>query len=617
MTIHSDRLAALRATLCAHGLDGFLVPLTDEHMSEYVGAYARRLEWLTGFAGSAGSAAVLIDRAAMFTDGRYTLQVRQQVDGALYEYRSIPAEPMIEWVAANVPAGGRIGFDPWLTTRAFARSLEAALKPKGATLTPVGPNPIDTIRTDQPAPSTAPAEVLALEYSGQSPVEKRAAIAAELKARGAGTLVLAALDSIAWLFNIRGRDVPRTPVVRSFALLRDDQTATLFTDPAKISADVAAHLGPEVAVQPYSAFGPALEALQGTVMLDPAWCVAAVFEALDRAGVTLIEGRDPCVPRKAAKNQTELAGMRAAHVRDGLAVSKFLHSMDANPAIDELDAQARLEGFRRESNLLRDLSFDSISAFGPNGASPHYHATPQSNRRIEGDSLYLIDSGGQYPDGTTDITRTIAVGTPTPEMRDRFTRVLKGHIALATARFPRGTRGGQLDILARQYLWEAGLDYAHGTGHGVGHFLGVHEGPQRIASAPGATGTDEVLHPGMVLSNEPGFYRSGPDGAGEYGIRIENLVIVVEDPRPGDIEPMLAFETITLAPIDRRLIEPAMMTPAEIAWLDGYHARVRTAHADRLEGAARDWLLAATAPLPPSPGGGMIESGLLHRRTPA
>jgi Xaa-Pro aminopeptidase len=599
MSTQSDRLAALRAELATRGLDGFIVPLTDEHMSEYVGAYARRLEWLTGFAGSAGNAAVLRAKAAMFVDGRYTLQVRQQVDGALYEYRSVPSEPLIDWLAANAAAGARIGYDPWLTTRAFVRNAEAALTATGAALVAVDSNPIDAVWTDQPAPSAAPADVLGLEFTGQSSADKLALLAGELKAAGAATLAIAALDSIAWLFNIRGTDVARTPVVRAFALLRDDATATLFTDLAKISAEVAAHLGPNVDVQPYAAFGPALEALRGTVMLDPAWCVAAMFEALARGGAMLVERRDPCIAPKAAKNAVELDGMRAAHVRDGLAVSKFLHSLEADPPADELAAQARLEAFRRESNLLKDLSFDSISAFGPNGASPHYRSEPESNLPLTGNSLYLIDSGGQYPDGTTDITRTVAVGTPSAEMRDRFTRVLKGHIALATARFPRGTRGGQLDILARQFLWSAGLDYAHGTGHGVGHFLGVHEGPQRIASAPGAMGVDEILQPGMVLSNEPGFYKTGPDGAGEYGIRVENLVIVVEDPRPGDIEPMLAFETITLAPIDRRLIEPGLMTASEIEWLDGYHARVRDAHADHLAGDARDWLLAATAPLLP------------------
>jgi Xaa-Pro aminopeptidase len=327
-------------------------------------------------------------------------------------------------------------------------------------------------------------------------------------------------------------------------------------------------------------------------MLDPAWSVAAIYEALGRGKARLIETRDPCILPKSAKNPAELDGMRAAHVRDGAAIAKFLHSVDTSPPVDELDASDRLEAFRRESNLLKDLSFDSISALGPNAALPHYKSDPTTNRPFGGEQIYLIDSGGQYPDGTTDITRTVALGKPTPEMRDRYTRVLKGHIALATARFPRGTRGGQLDILARQFLWSAGLDYAHGTGHGVGHFLAVHEGPQRIASAPGAQGVDEVLLPGMVLSNEPGFYKTG-----EYGIRIENLVIVIEDARPGDLEPMLAFETITMAPIDKRLIEPALMTVGEIGWLDSYHAQVRAALEPQLDGAARDWLLDATAPL--------------------
>lgn len=588
MSIFADRLAALRAELAGRDLDGFILPLTDEHMSEYVGSYARRLEWLTGFQGSAGNAVVLADAAAMFVDGRYTLQVRQQVEDGLYEYRSVPSEPLIGWLAATAPAGARIGYDPWLTTRGFLRSAAAA----GLTLVPVDTNPVDAIWAGKPQPSLAPAEVLGLEFAGESSAEKRADIAAMLKKAGAGSVLLSALDSIAWLFNIRGHDVSRTPVVRAFAIVRDDATATLFTDPAKIPAEVKAHLGPDVSVEPYEAFGPALEKLGGKVMLDPAWSVAAIFEALARSTAEIVEARDPCIMPKAAKNGTELDGVRAAHVRDGLAVSRFLHSVDADRPADELAAEARLEGFRRESNLLKDLSFDSISAFGPNGASPHYRSEPATNRKLEGDSLYLIDSGGQYPDGTTDITRTVAIGTPSAEMRDRFTRVLKGHIALATARFPRGTRGGQLDILARQFLWSAGLDYAHGTGHGVGHYLGVHEGPQRIAAAAGAPGIEEVLQPGMVLSNEPGFYK-----AGEYGIRTENLVIVVEDKREGDLEPMLAFETVTLAPIDKRLIEPALMTAPEIAWLDAYHTRVRDAHAGHVEGPALDWLLASTAPL--------------------
>lgn len=592
MSSYNDRIQALRAQLQRNGLQGFIIPLTDEHMSEYVGAYARRLEWLTGFQGSAGSAAVLADKAAMFVDGRYTLQVRQQVDGALYEYRSVPSEPMADWLAASAAEGARIGYDPWLTTRGFLATASAALSPRGIELVAVEQNPVDAIWADQPAPSAAPAVVQPLDFAGQSSAEKRAAIAAQMRAAGAGALVVSALDSIAWLLNIRGSDVSRTPVVRAFALLADDGSVRLFTDPAKITPEVAAHLGPDVTVAPYEDFGPALEALKGKVWLDPAWSVAAIFEALARSGATVLERRDPCQLSKATKNPVELSGMRAAHVRDGVAISKFLHSIDADTPADELAAEARLEAFRRESNLLKDLSFDSISAYGANAASPHYRSTPETSLPLEGDGLYLIDSGGQYPDGTTDITRTVAIGTPTAEMRDRFTRVLKGHIALACARFPKGTRGGQLDILARQFLWSSGCDYAHGTGHGVGHFLGVHEGPQRIAAAVGAAGVDEPLLPGMVLSNEPGYYK-----AGAYGIRTENLVIVVEDPQPGDEQPMLAFETITLAPIDLRLVEPALLTAEEAAWLDAYHARVREALEGQLDGAARDWLLAATRPL--------------------
>jgi Xaa-Pro aminopeptidase len=592
MSIHDTRLAALRAQLKSQRLDGFIIPLTDEHMSEYVGTYARRLEWVTGFTGSAGSAVVLETRAALFIDGRYTLQAAQQVPETLFQHVGVPAQSVVGWLEAHAPAGARIGYDPWLATRSFAQQAAAALGRRGAELVPVTANPVDAIWEGQPAPSAAPAEVLGDEFTGESSADKRARIAGVLKQAGANAVAIAALDSIAWLFNIRGKDVPRTPVVRAFALVRDDGSATLYTAPAKIPAEVAAHLGADVRVEPYDGFGPALEALDGAVMLDPAWSVAALFQAIGRGKARIIEARDPCIAPKAAKNAVELSGMRAAHVRDGLAVAKFLHSLEVDRPADELAAEARLEGFRRESNLLKDLSFDSISAFGPNAASPHYRSTPESNLKLAGNSLYLIDSGGQYSDGTTDITRTVAVGTPTAEMCDRFTRVLKGHIALAQARFPRGTRGGQLDILARQFLWAAGLDYAHGTGHGVGHFLGVHEGPQRIAAAPGAQGVEEVLQPGMILSNEPGFYK-----AGEYGIRTENLVIVVEDARPGDLEPMLAFETITLAPIDKRLIEPGLMSPAEVAWLDAYHARVREAHAPQLEGERLAWLLEATAPL--------------------
>lgn len=595
MTNPADRIARLRETLTAEKLDGFIIPLTDEHMSEYVGAYARRLEWLTGFQGSAGSAVVLKKAAAIFVDGRYTVQVRAQVDGALYEYRSVPSEPIHQWLAANASEGDRIGYDPWLTTRAFLRTAEATLSPRGIQLVPVARNPVDLIWADQPAPSTAPAEVLGDEFTGRTSADKRRAIAEGLNAAGASAVILSALDSVAWVLNIRGSDISRTPVVRAFAIVHADATATLYTDPAKITPEVKAHLGAQVSVEPYEAFGPALERLSGAVQLDPAWSVAALFEALARGKAQVVETRDPTTLPKAAKNPTELEGMRTAHVRDGGAIAKFLHSLDATPPADELDASDRLEAFRRESNLLKDLSFDSISAIGPNAALPHYRSEAATNRSFAGESIYLIDSGGQYPDGTTDITRTVAIATPTAEMKDRYTRVLKGHIALAVARFPRGTRGGQLDILARQFLWSAGLDYAHGTGHGVGHFLGVHEGPQRIAAAVGAPGVEEPLLPGMVLSNEPGYYKEGG-----YGIRIENLVIVHEDKRDGDLEPMLAFETITLAPIDKRLIEPALMTAGEIEWLDGYHRRVREALSPQLSGPAHAWLLEATSPLLPA-----------------
>ncbi|WP_448586439.1 aminopeptidase P family protein [Thermaurantiacus sp.] len=590
----AERLAAFRAHLSRLGLDGFIVPLTDAHMSEYVGADARRLEWLTGFRGSAGTAVVLAHRAAIFTDGRYTLQVREEVDGALFEFVSLPAVEPAQWLHAAAAPGAVIGYDPWLHTRAF---LEGARRAAPAlAFRPVSENPVDAVWADRPAPSLAPIEVHPLEFAGEDHATKRRRYAEALSRLGADVGVVAALDSVAWLLNIRGADVPRTPVVRAFALVAADASAKLFVDPAKLAPAARAHLGDAVTIHPYAGFAAALGALTGArVLVDPGTCVAAIADRLEAAGATLVAGRDPVIAMKAAKNATEVAGARAAHRRDGLALSRFLAWLDREApsgGLDELAAEAKLEAFRRESNLLRDLAFDTISAAGPNGAFPHYRATPRTNRPLLPGTLYLVDSGGQYPDGTTDVTRTVAIGPPSPDMRDRFTRVLKGHIALAVARFPRGTRGGQLDVLARQHLWAAGLDYAHGTGHGVGSYLSVHEGPQRIAAARGAPGIDEPLVPGMILSNEPGCYRPG-----HYGIRIENLVLVVEDPRPDDEEPMLALETLTLAPIDLRLVEPSLLTPAEIAWLDSYHARVRAAHAPHLEGPERAWLEAATRPL--------------------
>ena len=597
MSNHADRLAAVRAQLAAERLTGFVVPLTDEHMSEYVGGYAQRLAWLTGFEGSAGSAVVLADKAAMFIDGRYTLQVRDQVDGALYDYVAVPATPTTDWLAVNARAGDRIGYDPWLHTRGWVTAATVALEPAGAKLVAVNVNPIDRVWSERPLPSSAQLEVHPDALAGETSAAKRARIAAWLDARGADAVVVSALDSIAWVFNIRGTDVTHTPVALAFALLHADHSADLYVDADKVPATVAAHLGDDVRLHPKAAFGEALEGLGGrTVVADPVSAVAAIFGHLAAGGARVVEARDPCVLPKAVKNATEIAGSRAAHVRDGAALTRFLHwfateASDGN--FDELTVAAKLQQFREATNQLRDLSFDTISGAGPNGAVVHYRVSAATNRRIEPDSLFLVDSGGQYADGTTDVTRTLAVGTPTPEMRMRFTQVLQGHIALATAVFPAGTRGAQLDVLARQYLWAAGVDYAHGTGHGVGSFLAVHEGPQRIAKpAGGQAGTDEPLIAGMIVSNEPGYYK-----AGAFGIRIENLVLVEPRAVVGAEQDMLGFATLTLAPIDRTLIETAALSAAQRAWVDAYHARVVAEIGPLLGEAEQAWLAAATAPL--------------------
>ncbi len=593
MSTHKDRIEALRAQLGSQKLNGFVVPLTDEHMSEYVGAYAQRLAWLTGFEGSAGSAAVLADKAAIFTDGRYTLQVRDQVDGNLYSYQSVPETSVGDWLAGQVKAGDRIGYDPWLHTKGWVEATRKALADKDAELVAIAENPIDRVWRDRPAPSGERLMPHGDDLAGQSSAEKRHAVADFLKGKRAQAGVVAALDSIAWLFNVRGRDVSRTPVGLAFAIVHADGKADLFVDPGKVDATLEAHLGADVTVRPRGDFAEALEALGGTVVADPQTCVAAIFERLKAGGAKIVEARDPCVLPKAKKNAVEIEGTRAAHVRDGAALTRFLHwfAQEApKGGLDELTAAERLEGFRRETNMLQDLSFDTISGAGPNGAIVHYRVSPETNRQIERDSLFLIDSGAQYVDGTTDVTRTLAVGTPTPEMRDRFTRVLKGHIAVATAVFPKGTRGVQLDTLARAPLWEVGLDYAHGTGHGVGSFLAVHEGPQRIAQ-PGSSqsGGDEPLAEGMILSDEPGYYKTGA-----YGIRVENLILTVKKDIPGAEKEMLGFETLTLAPIELALVDVDMLSPKERAWLNDYHARVRAELAPLLPEEVQGWLVEAT-----------------------
>ncbi|MBU0557214.1 MAG: aminopeptidase P family protein [Alphaproteobacteria bacterium] len=592
MSTHEDRLRALRAQLSRESLDGFVVPLTDEYLSEYVGAYAQRLAWLTGFLGSAGSAVVLPEEAAIFTDGRYTLQVRDQVDGAHWQFESVPQTSVAAWLGDHAPAGGRIGYDPWLHTRRWVEDATSALAKKGAILVPVESNPVDAVWDDRPHPSKARLIPHEDRYAGRSSAAKRADMADWMKAQDVDATVLTALDSIAWTFNIRGADVTHTPVALAYALLHADGKAEMFVDPAKIDADVRAHLGNAVTLLDRAEFITALGGLTGkTVAVDPDRAVSAIFEALDKANATIKPLRDPAVLPKAVKNETEITGHKAAQARDGAAMAKFLRWLSIEGpkgGQTEISVSDRLQAFREETGALVDLSFDTISGSGPNGAIVHYKASAETCRPVESGTLLLVDSGGQYRDGTTDITRTMAIGTPSDEMRHRFTLVLKGHIALACARFPAGTRGSQLDVLARQFLWAEALDYAHGTGHGVGSFLSVHEGPQRIATASG----DEPLQPGMILSNEPGYYKTGA-----YGIRIENLVLVVESGTGENDRPWYAFETLSHTPIDRVLIEVEALTPAERDWVNAYHARTLEIVGPQLEGEDKAWLEAACAPL--------------------
>jgi Xaa-Pro aminopeptidase len=597
MSSYADRLAALREQLKSEKLDGFVVPLTDEHMSEYVGSYAQRLQWLTGFKGSAGSAVVLPEEAAIFVDGRYTLQVRQQVSADDWSYQSVPETSVTDWLKDHAAKGARIGYDPWLHTRDWVKKAKQALASRGAELLPVGENPIDKIWIDRPEASKAKLVVQPDEYAGRGAAEKRTDIAEWLEKHDADAAVLSALDSIAWAFNVRGQDVTHTPVALAYAIVNKDGTADLFVAEEKVGPDVRQHLGNGVRLHDRYAFEGALSEFKGkTVAVDPERAVSAIFDALDKAGAKILPLRDPVVLPKALKNKVEIAGQQAAQTRDGAVIARFLHWIDEEAPkgdVDELGASDKLEALRRENPELRDLSFDSISGAGPNGAIVHYKSSEKTNRKLETGTLYLIDSGGQYVDGTTDITRTVPIGEPTGEMCDRFTRVLKGHIAVATAVFPKGTRGTQLDSFARRPLWDAGLDYAHGTGHGVGSFLAVHEGPQRIAPVTSSqTGGDEPLQAGMIISNEPGYYKTG-----EYGIRIENLVLVVDRRIEGAEKEMLGFETLTFAPIDRRLIVKAMLSPEEVAWLDDYHRQVVEKIGPTLSGSDREWLEKACAPI--------------------
>jgi Xaa-Pro aminopeptidase len=597
MSTYADRLQALRDQLKRDRLDGFVVPLTDEHMSEYVGAYAQRLAWLTGFQGSAGTAVVLPEEAAIFTDGRYTLQVREQVDGKNWQFVGVPETKVSDWLAAHAANGARIGYDPWLHTRQWVAEASKALGEIGAELVAVDTNPVDAVWPDRPAPSDARLAVQPDAAAGKSSAEKRQAIADWLAEKKADAVVLSALDSIAWSLNVRGGDVAHTPVALAYAIVSADGTADLYVAPDKLSGAVRQHLGNAVRVHDRAAFAPALGQFAGKrVAADPDNAVAAIFEALEAGGATVLALRDPVVLAKAIKNPAEIAGHKAASVRDGAALCRFLRWVEETApggGLTELDCVAKLLEFRQATGVLKDTSFDTISATGAHGASPHYHSTPDSNAELKPGELYLVDSGGQYEDGTTDVTRVIPIGEPTHEMKDRFTRVLKGNIALDAALFPRGTNGGQLDAFARRPLWEAGLDFAHGTGHGVGAYLSVHEGPARIAKPTYPGGGPAVpLEAGMILSNEPGYYK-----AGEYGIRIETLVLVVEREVPGGDMPMLGFETLTFAPIERTLILPELLTPSELVWLNAYHAKVLEKIGPELAGEDRAWLEAKCAPI--------------------
>jgi Xaa-Pro aminopeptidase len=590
----APRVAALRAELAARGLDGFIVPRADRYQNEYVPPCAERLAWLTGFTGSAGVALVLADRAVLFVDGRYLLQVGEEIDATIFSVEHLVEQPLPKWIEANLQAGTKLGYSPWLHTVDGAERLSKACAAGGANLVPLTDNPIDAVWTDRPAPPMGAVVLHGIRFAGENAQNKLARVRGEFAKPSADALAVTDPHAVSWLFNIRGSDIPHTPIVLAFALVPKEGRPALYLDSRKLGNDVRHHLESLVDVRADADFERDLAALgneQKVVRLDPAGAPEAVARLVTENGGKLVRADDPIAAMKAVKNAVEIAGARAAQIRDGAAVARFLAWFDREAPsgrLTEIDAVEALESFRRDTGLLKDVSFPTIAGAGPNGAIVHYRVTRGSNRRITAGELFLIDSGGQYEDGTTDITRTIAVGAPSADMRENFTRVLKGHIAIARAVFPDGTTGAQLDPFARQFLWRAGLDFDHGTGHGVGSYLSVHEGPGRIAKLGAAP-----LKRGMILSNEPGYYR-----AGAYGIRIENLVLVVEAPCVvGAEKPLNAFETLTLAPIDRRVIEPAMLTAEELAWLNAYHVRVRETLSPIVDAETREWLMKATTPI--------------------
>ena len=595
----AGRLADLRAELRTRGLDGFIVPRADAHQLEAPPAHAQRLTWLTGFTGSAGLAIVLKDRAAIFVDGRYTLQVETEVDTGAIEPRHLSDAPPSDFIAEHL-VGGTLGYDPWLHSADGVTRLQAAVERAGGSLQAVDGNPLDAVWPDQPPAPLTPASLHDLVHAGEAAADKRARIARTLADAGQVAAVLSLPDSICWLLNVRGRDVANTPLVLSFAVLHADGRVDWYVDPRKVPADVCDGLDEAVRLHAPELFASALDALAAggqPVRVDAASAPAAIAQRIEAAGGRVARDEDPCLLPKARKNATELAGSRSAHLRDGAAVTRFLcwlqtrapERAERGEPVTEIEAAEALAAFRRADPLFRDHAFDTISGAGEHGAIVHYRVDETSNRDLRPGELYLVDSGGQYLDGTTDITRTLPVGDPTPEQRSRYTLVLKGHIALSLARFPEGTSGSQIDALARRPLWSAGLDYDHGTGHGVGSYLGVHEGPQRISKRPSSV----ALEPGMICSNEPGYYKTGA-----YGIRIENLVAVTAlEGGSEDSRAMLGFETLTLAPYCRALIDTEILTPEEIAWIDSYHSRVRETLTSQLDAETARWLAGETAPL--------------------
>jgi Xaa-Pro aminopeptidase len=593
----APRLARLREAMKAQGVDAFLVPRADEHQGEYVPARAERLTWLTGFTGSAGIALVLADRAMLFVDGRYTLQAGQQTDPNLFAIEDLIATPPAKWLERNAGSGMRVGFDPWLHTIAEATKLRQAAEERGAQLLPVD-NPIDLIWEDQPPPPREKLEIQPVELAGQEASEKLSGLASAVSEAGADIFVLTDPSSLAWAFNIRGRDVAHTPLALGFAVIGADGAHRLFLDEAKLTEETRSHLAALAAILPPDGLIATIEEIAAGgsgVGFDRDLAAERLRIAVEEAGGKVVAMPDPARLPRATKNKAEIEGARRAHLRDGVAVCRFLCWLDgqAPGTVDEIGAASRLEACRVAAGeafqeALRDISFDTISGAGPNGAIIHYRVNTATNRSLNKDELYLVDSGGQYRDGTTDITRTIAIGAATAQMRRHYTIVLKGLIAISTLRFPAGTRGRDIDAFARRAHWQAGLDYPHGTGHGVGSYLSVHEGPQRI-SRMGA----HELHAGMIVSNEPGYYLEGA-----YGIRLENLIVVTpaEAIEGGDKE-MQGFETLTLVPFDRSLVETTLLEGWEREWLDAYHARVGETIGPHLDGEERRWLETATAPL--------------------